>query len=93
MVFLRIFNWVQRICPQTGLCLLSIHRIYKDLKFILYSYTENSVPLENETFKEFSFNEEFNITSKKKMTSLKLNIIQENDSYKLKMNDKNYKQF
>ena len=37
----------------------------KNLKFILYSY-ENDKPPENNTFKEFSFEKEFNITSKKK---------------------------
>ena len=37
----------------------------KNLKFILYSY-ENTKPPENEDFKEFSFTDKFNITSKKK---------------------------
>ena len=43
----------------------------KDLKFILYSYKENNIPLENEIFKEFSFDKEFNITSKKKNEFIK----------------------
>ena len=43
----------------------------KQFKFILYSY-ENDKPQENTIFKEFSFKEDFNITSKKKMETLKL---------------------
>ena len=60
----------------------------KNLKFILYSY-ENDKPNENNTFKEFSFEKEFNITSKKKMSSLNLSIVFEDDLHKLKLNDKN----
>ena len=39
----------------------------KDLKFILYTYENDILPSDNEIFKQFSFEEKFNITSKKKM--------------------------
>jgi len=45
----------------------------KDHKFILYSYV-NELPPQNEDFIEFSFNEEFTISSKKRMTELQIKI-------------------
>ena len=62
----------------------------KDIKFILYSYdNENNKPEETDIFREFSFKDEFNITSKKKMNNLNFNIVHEDESYKLKINNKN----
>ena len=51
----------------------------KDHKFILYSYLENN-PLPNENFIEFSFEEEFTISSKKKMNDLNIKI-EKNDTH------------
>jgi len=52
----------------------------KDIKFILYSYdNENNKPEETDIFREFSFKDEFNITSKKKMNNLNFNIVHEDE--------------
>ena len=63
----------------------------KDYKFILYSSEDeisDEILNESQQFLQFSFKEPFNITSKKKMKDLNFDIIQDNDLYVLKFNQK-----
>ena len=63
----------------------------KDYKFILYSYDDeinDEIINESEQFIKFSFKESFNITSKKKMKDLNLEITQNEDSHILMFNQK-----
>ena len=58
----------------------------KDHKFILYSYSDE-IPPQDDNFIEFSFEQEFSISSKKRMNDLQLKIEKE-ENYNLTFQDK-----